>query len=169
MVWAAISERKGALTITVRNATIPENRNTKSKEMSMPAIARFGVSFDKELLAKFDGHIKSRNYATRSKAIEDLVRQVLVDEAWLDNNREVAGTVTAVYNHHKRELVNHLLNVQHDCQTLIISSQHIHLDHDNCLEVIVVRGKARDARRFFDRIRTAKGVGHAAFTMAAND
>jgi len=134
----------------------------------MPDLVRFGVSLDKSLLKKFDRHLAARKCPTRSKAIENLIREEVIGGEWLDGRSPVAGTLTVVYSHHKRQLVNHLLNVQHDYQPIIISTQHIHLDHDNCLEVIVLKGKSAEVQDLADRIRAAKGVKHAALTMTTN-
>ncbi len=131
----------------------------------MADLVRFGVSLDKKLLAKFDKHIKEKNYPTRSKAIGDLIRENLVKKEWIEG-KEVVGAVTLVYNHHKRELVNRLTDVQHDFHQLIISSQHVHLDEDNCVEIIVVKGKPTQVERLAFRLKSAKGVKHGSLTMA---
>ncbi|MEK9149342.1 MAG: nickel-responsive transcriptional regulator NikR, partial [Candidatus Desantisbacteria bacterium] len=102
-------------------------------------LVRFGVSLEDVLLVRFDGHLKEKGYPTRSKAISDLIREALVKEEWVGQGN-VAGTVTLIYDHHRRELVNKLTDIQHDFYKIIISSQHIHLDHNNCLEVVVVKG-----------------------------
>ena len=131
----------------------------------MSEIIRFGVSLEKELLEKFDRLIKDKKYPNRSEAIRDLIRENLVKREWVEG-KDVAGTITLVFDHHKRELVNILTDIQHDFHKLIISSQHIHLDHDNCLEIIVVRGKPRDARELADKLRATKGVKYGALSIA---
>ncbi|HEC93404.1 MAG TPA: nickel-responsive transcriptional regulator NikR [Candidatus Atribacteria bacterium] len=131
----------------------------------MSEIIRFGVSLEKELLEKFDRLIKDKKYPNRSEAIRDLIRENLVKREWVEG-KDVAGAITLVFDHHKRELVNTLTDIQHDFHKLIISSQHIHLDHDNCLEIIVVRGKPRDARELADKLRATKGVKYGALSIA---
>ena len=106
----------------------------------MANLFRFGISLEKKLLDEFDILIKRKNYSNRSEAFRDLIRQELVKEEWAEGS-EVVGAITLVYDHHKRELVNKLTDIQHDFQGTIISTQHIHLDHDNCLELIAVKGK----------------------------
>ncbi|GAI07579.1 unnamed protein product [marine sediment metagenome] len=131
----------------------------------MTDIVRFGVSLEKELLNKFDKLIGEKKYPNRSEAIRDLIRENLVKREWIEG-KEVAGSITLVFDHHKRELVNILTDIQHDFHPLIISSQHIHLDHDNCLEIIVVRGKPGEVRELSDKLRSTKGVKYGALSIA---
>ncbi len=131
----------------------------------MADIVRFGVSLEKELLDKFDILIKEKKYPNRSEAIRDLIRENLVKREWVEG-KEVAGAITLVFNHHRRELMNTLTDIQHDFHQLIISSQHIHLDHDNCLEIIVVRGKPIEVRELADKLRATKGVKYGSLSIA---
>ncbi|MCJ7646524.1 nickel-responsive transcriptional regulator NikR [bacterium] len=131
----------------------------------MSHLARFGVSLEKELLTKFDRHIKEKNYPTRSKAIADLIRESLVKKEWIEG-REVVGAITLVYNHNRRELVNRLTDVQHDFHHIIISSQHVHLDEDNCVEIVIVRGRPREVEKLAYNLKSTKGVKHGSLTMA---
>jgi len=131
----------------------------------MPDLVRFGVSLEKELLAKFDRHIKEKNYPTRSKAIGDLIRENLVKKEWMEGG-EVVGAITLVYNHHKRELVDRLTDLQHDFHQLIISSQHVHLDRDNCMEIVVAKGKPEQVEELAYRLKSTKGVKHSSLSMA---
>ena len=112
-------------------------------------VVRFGVSMPGELLKEFDEYISERNYQNRSEAIRDLIRDKMVEKEWFEisEGQEVVGAITFVYNHHKRELVNSLLDVQHKYDSQVLASQHIHLDHDHCLEVTVVIGKTDKIRR----------------------
>ena len=132
----------------------------------MSRLVRFGVSLEKSLLDKFDRLIRRENYPNRSEAFRDLIRQELVKEEWHEN-REIAGAVTIIYNHHKRDLLNVLTDIQHDFQNVIISNQHIHLDHDNCLELIAVRGKAKRVKKLADMIKSVKGVKYATLSMSS--
>lgn len=131
----------------------------------MADIVRFGVSLEKELLDKFDILIKEKKYPNRSEAIRDLIRENLVKREWVEG-KEVAGAITLVFNHHRRELMNTLTDIQHDFHQLIISSQHIHLDHDNCLEIIVVRAKPIEVRELADKLRATKGVKYGSLSIA---
>lgn len=131
----------------------------------MGKLFRFGVSLDSEILKKFDELIKKRNYTNRSKAITDLIRKEFVKEQWLSAGT-VAGAITLVYDHHKRELSNRLTHIQHDFQKTIISTQHVHLDRENCLEIIAVRGKSGEVRKLADILKSMKGVKHAALSMS---
>lgn len=129
-------------------------------------ISRFGISLDKALLDKFDRLIKEKNYTNRSEAFRDLIRGELVKEEWR-KGKEIAGAVTLIYNHHKRKLVTKIMDIQHDYQKLIISAQHIHLDHDNCLEIIAVKGAAARARKLTDVLKSVKGVKHGTLSMSS--
>lgn len=131
----------------------------------MEKLFRFGVSLEKGLLDKFDKLIRSRNYTNRSEAFRDLIRQELIKKEWQEG-KEIAGAIMLVYDHHKRELVNKLTDIQHDFHDLIISTQHIHLDHDNCLEIIAVRGKSSEAQKLSDILKSIKGVKHTALSMS---
>lgn len=128
-------------------------------------LVRFGVSLDKKLLSEFDRICRENKYRNRSEAIRDLIRDRLVREEWTGLKGDVSAVVTLVYDHHKRELVDNLINIQHDHQGLIISSQHIHLDHDNCLEVIIVKGPAKQAGELAAKLRAEKGVKHGELVM----
>ncbi|MCS7280472.1 MAG: nickel-responsive transcriptional regulator NikR [Desulfobacterota bacterium] len=130
----------------------------------MSNIVRFGVSLEKDLLEKFDALIESRNYTNRSEAIRDLIRQELIKQEWLEGD-EVAGAITLVYDHHKRDLLNKITDIQHDFQGIIISTQHIHLDHNNCLELIAVRGNPVQVQKLADKLRSIKGVKHGTLSM----
>jgi CopG family nickel-responsive transcriptional regulator len=130
----------------------------------MSRLIRFGVSLDSELLKKFDSLIRKAKYTNRSEAIRDLIRENLVKEEW-NAGGEVAGAVTIVYDHHQRELVGRLMDIQHDYGEIIISAQHVHLDHHNCLEVIIVKGETEMVKNLFECLRSCRGVKHGAFSM----
>ena len=132
----------------------------------MSKLVRFGVSLEKSLLDKFDRLIRRKNYPNRSEAFRDLIRQELVKEEW-HREGEIAGAVTIIYNHHKRDLLNILTDIQHDFQNVIISNQHIHLDHDNCLELIAMKGNAKRVRKLADMIKSVKGVKYATLSMSS--
>lgn len=129
----------------------------------MSALARFGVSIDEHLLESFDEHISRMSYVTRSEAIRDLIRNMLVERQWASGDSEVVGTVTLVYDHHSHGLADKLTDYQHTHHEEIIATLHVHLDADHCLEVIVLRGAARDLESIADRLIGAKGVKHGRF------
>jgi CopG family nickel-responsive transcriptional regulator len=131
----------------------------------MSQVTRFSVSLDKGLLEKFDRQIRSQHYPTRSKAIGDLIRGSLIREQWV-GRKTVAGAIVLVYDHHKRDLANKLTRIQHEFHRLIVSSQHVHLDHRNCFEIVVVKGKPEAIATLARRLRTTKGVKHGSLMMA---
>jgi len=130
----------------------------------MPLI-RFGVSIEKDLLEKFDRFIKGKKYTNRSEAFRDLIRQDLIQKQW-QSGQKIAGAITLIYDHHKRELVNKLMDIQHDFGYIIISSQHVHLDHNNCLEIIALKGASQEARKLADSLKSVKGVKHGTLSMS---
>lgn len=130
------------------------------------SVTRFSVSLDDNLLAAFDKGIEAQGYPNRSKAIADLVRESLVRSQWKDGE-QVAAAIIMVYDHHKRDLSNRLTHTQHDYHHLIVSSQHVHLDHDNCLEVVVARGKTEEVTELADKLKTTKGVKYASLAAAS--
>ena len=132
----------------------------------MAELFRFGVSLEKVLLDKFDQLIKAKNYDNRSEAFRDLIRQELIKKEW-QQNKEIAGAITLIYGHHKKELVNKLTDIQHDFQNVIISTQHIHLDHDNCLEIVAVKGNPKEAQKLADVLKSVKGVKHGILSMSS--
>jgi len=126
----------------------------------MTDLARFGVSIDDRLLKRFDDLIAEKGYGNRSEAIRDLIRNALVEDQWARGDEETVGTVTLVYNHHTRDLSDKLTEHQHSHHDAIISALHVHLDAHNCLEVVVVRGKANEVKRMADELIGTKGVKH---------
>jgi CopG family nickel-responsive transcriptional regulator len=133
----------------------------------MSQLSRIGVAIDSDLLARFDQLIAGRGYANRSEAFRDLIRDELVDEASEAPDSEVVGTLTLVYNHHVRMLSDKLMDMQHSHYHQILSTLHVHLDHDNCLEVLVIKGKAGDVRTISDALISTKGIKHGKLTITA--
>jgi len=127
-------------------------------------LSRFGVSLEGELLRRFDAFISREGYTNRSKAIADLIRKEFVTDVFARGGG-VAGAVTLVYDHHKRDVVNKLLDMQHDHGAIIISAQHVHLDHDNCLEIIAVKGPGAKVKALADSLKSVKGVKHATLSV----
>ena len=134
----------------------------------MPQVVRFGISLENDLLSKFDQRRKVKKYSNRSEAIRDLIREDLVKAEWQEN-KEIAGAITLIYDHHKRELVNKLMVIQHDFGNIIISSQHIHLDHNNCLEIIAVKGTSNKLTELSDKLIGIKGIIHGKLVMSRTE
>jgi CopG family nickel-responsive transcriptional regulator len=132
----------------------------------MTLISRFGISLPGDLVKKFDNLIKQKGYTSRSKAFGDLIRQELVKVEW-EEGREVAGAITLIYDHHKRDLLNKVTDIQHDFQKVIISAQHVHLDHHNCLEIIAVKGTSTEVRTLMDMLKPLKGMKHVTLSMSS--
>ncbi len=133
----------------------------------MGDLSRIGVAIDSDLLARFDDLIAKRGYTNRSEAFRDMIRDELVERAWEKPDTPVVGTVTLVYDHHVRTLGDRLTDLQHDHFHNVLSTLHVHLDHDNCLEVLVVRGKAGAVRRIADALIATKGVKHGRLTITS--
>jgi len=126
-------------------------------------LKRFGVSLKEDLLNKFDLLLAEEGYASRSEAIRDLIRDALVRREWINEETEIAGVTTLVYNHHEQELAQKLTDVQHRDHGLIIASLHAHLDEHNCLEAVMLKGKAREVKRIADSLISTRGVKHGQF------
>jgi CopG family nickel-responsive transcriptional regulator len=133
----------------------------------MSELSRIGVAIDADLLQKFDDLIATRGYSNRSEAFRDLIRDELVEKAWEQPDSNVVGTVTLVYDHHVRMLSEKLTDMQHSHFHHILSTLHVHLDHDNCLEVLVVRGKASVVKKIADALISTKGVKHGRLTITS--
>lgn len=136
------------LLLTVKRVTMAEK------------ITRFGVSIEPILLKKFDKIIKKEGYFNRSEAIRDMIRKNLIIEKYKNPEEKVIGTLTMIYDHHTGNLTNKLLNLQHDHHNEILSTTHIHVDHHNCLEVLVLKGQAGNIQKLADKIKALKGIKH---------
>jgi len=132
----------------------------------MAELVRFGVSLERKLLERFDNLIKEKNYSNRSEAIRDLIREEFVKREWIEGD-DVAGAIVLIYDHHRKDLLNKITDIQHNYQNVIISTQHIHLDHDNCLEIIAVRGNPKEVRQLADTLKAIKGVKHGTLSMSS--
>jgi CopG family transcriptional regulator, nickel-responsive regulator len=126
---------------------------------------RFGVSMPADLLVQLDKLVKIKGYTNRSQAIADMVRDQLIEHRGKEGKRKIAGTITLVYDHHKRDIQALLTSIQHDQGEQIIATLHAHLDHHNCMEVLAVRGRADLIKKLADRLIAAKGVKHGKLTM----
>ena len=129
----------------------------------MAEIIRFGVSIDERLLDKFDNLIDEKGYSNRSEAIRDLIRNALVEDEWAqgdEGDEDTVGTVSLVYDHHTRDLADKLTEHQHSHHKEIVSALHVHLDVHHCLEVVVIKGKAKVIKRLAEELIGTKGVKH---------
>ncbi len=131
----------------------------------VPVTRRFTVSLPDALMRKFDRYLARRTYRNRSEAVRDLIREALVGEEWRAD-AETVGTVTLVYDHHVHDLGEKLNHIQHEAGAAIVSVLHVHLDHHNCLEVLVVRGSAERIRAIADSLITTRGVKFGKLTAA---
>ena len=129
---------------------------------------RFGVSLDSDLLERFDELCTERDYSTRSEAIRDLIRGALVENEWENAEGASAATLTLIYDHHKSDLAKKLMSIQHDAHHLIITTLHVHLDHDNCLEVLVLKGPGAEIQALAQRRISTKGVVFGRLSQATD-
>lgn len=132
------------------------------------AIVRFGVSLEEELLEALDRFTEDNLFKNRSQAIRHLINNTIVREKW-EGDEVVAGSITLVFDHHRRELVNKLTNIQHQFHDAILSSLHFHLEHDMCMEIIAVKGKATTLTQLADSLISVKGIEHGKLTMTKAD
>jgi CopG family nickel-responsive transcriptional regulator len=130
-----------------------------------PGVARFSVSLDRGLQRSLDAMVRAKGYENRSQAIADMVRASLLEYGHREAKGEIAGTITLVYDHHRPHLQAALTDIQHDHHDVIVSTLHVHLDHHNCLEVLVVRGRADIIYRIADDLIATKGVKHGRLTI----
>jgi CopG family transcriptional regulator, nickel-responsive regulator len=126
---------------------------------------RFGVSLNSDLLEQFDALCEERSYPNRSEAIRDLIRSVLVEKEQQQTDKEIAGVLTLVYDHHYSDLAQRLVEIQHDEHDVILTTMHVHLDHHNCLEVLILKGPGDAIRRLADKLVATKGVKHGKLTL----
>lgn len=131
----------------------------------MGELSRIGVAIDSDLLEKFDNLIARRSYTNRSEAFRDLIREALIEKTAEKPDSIVVGTVTLVYDHHVRQLSERLTDMQHESHHNVLSTLHVHLDHDNCLEVLVLKGKAAAIQKLADALISTKGVKHGRLTI----
>jgi CopG family transcriptional regulator, nickel-responsive regulator len=136
----------------------------------MPQLIRTGVSLEEDLLHQFDHLIARRGYGNRSEAIRDLIRESLLSES-VASNKSVVGTLTLVYDHHVPNLSQKLTEVQHSAGAMILAATHVHLDHNYCLEVIIMKGKSKDLQAVADGMLALRGVelGKLVLTNSGKD
>ncbi len=131
----------------------------------MPSVVRFGVSLEPDLLKRFDKIIKEKGYSNRSEAIRDLIRKALVEEEISQPEKKIVGVLSIVYDHDFSDITHRLLHIQHSQHSKVRSTMHIHLDEKNCLEILVVEGKASEIKSFADRIQSLKGVKYSKINL----
>lgn len=127
---------------------------------------RFAVSINESLLNKFDHVLRERQYPNRSQAVQDLIRKFIIEEEW-EEKENAMGTITLAFDHHRNNLSETLTAIQHDYHNEIISNMHAHLDSDNCIEVIMVKGKGKRIRELANRLIGTKGVKHGKLTLTS--
>jgi CopG family transcriptional regulator, nickel-responsive regulator len=127
---------------------------------------RFSVSIPDKLYKEFGRYISKRKYENRSEAVRDMIRESFVSEEW-EAGDEVVGVINLVFDHHQRKLQDRLTDIQHDYGELVISATHVHLDHHNCLEVIIVRGKAESIQGMADSIKAVRGVKNSSLSATS--
>ena len=130
----------------------------------MAELVRTGISLDRKLLDRFDRVIQKKGYKNRSEAIRDLVRDYAVAED-VEEDRSVVGTLTMVYDHHRPKLTEQLIEAQHHAENMVLAATHVHLDHHNCLEVIIMRGRSSEVSHLADRILSLRGVKHGKLVL----
>ena len=135
----------------------------------MSQLARIGVAIDGDLLEAFDEHIAAKGYQNRSEAFRDLIRERLVQEGTKAPDKEVVGSLTLVYDHHQRNLTEKITALQHDYHGVVVSTLHVHLDHHNCLEVLILRGKSKRVRQLADQLIAVKGIEHGQLAITTAD
>jgi CopG family transcriptional regulator, nickel-responsive regulator len=131
-------------------------------------VSRFGVSLEEDLLEALDEFVKENSFPNRSQAIRSLIEKNLVEKKWQCNNI-VAGALIMLYDNHKKEITNKSNTIQHDYFDVILSSQHFHLNHDNCLEIIAVKGQANKLTELSDKLISIKGIKHGKLVMSQAD
>lgn len=132
----------------------------------MGEAVRFSVSLSEELLREFDSYLERKGYFNRSEGIRDLIRDKLVQEE-IETDKDVVGVICIVYDHHVRELSQNVIEEQHNSPAHVISSLHVHLDHHNCLEMIVVNGKGKVIQKFADTMIGMRGVKHGRLILTS--
>ena len=131
------------------------------------SVVRFSVSLSRRLARELDQMTAEKGYDNRSLAISDMIRAHLIEHRQQQGTGEIAGSITLVYDHHRHHLQDLLTDLQHEHREVIISALHCHLDHDNCLEVLAVRGKATSIKKLADELIAAKGVKHGKLTITS--
>lgn len=128
---------------------------------------RFSVSLPKPLLDELDRRVIGKGYASRSELVRDLIRERIVEETWERGDEAVSGVLTIVYDHHQRELTQHILDIQHRQYVHVVATTHVHMDCHNCLEAIILRGMPEEIEQLSREIGGLRGVRFAELTRAS--
>ena len=131
---------------------------------SMGNVTRISISIEQDIIEKFDALSESHGFPTRSEAVKHLIKSAFVQEEWKSGD-VVAGVITIIYDHHKSALLRKIVDAQHDCGDTVVCSQHAHLDHNNCMENIIVKGTVSAIRKLHRNLSAIKGIKHAVLTM----
>lgn len=132
----------------------------------MSELVRFSVSLESDLLSEFDRYCSEGHFATRSEAIRQLLRERLTGHSWAADAQDAAATLTLVYDHHRTNLAEKMLELQHRHTDMVVATTHVHLDHDHCLEVIILRGRAGALQQMAYELRGLKGVQQGELVLA---
>lgn len=130
----------------------------------MEGIIRFSVSLPHKLLTTLDEKIIAKGYSSRSEFVRDLIREQITEDRWQEDNSEVFGNLTLVYDHHQRDLAAKMIEIQHNNTAAILCSTHVHLDHSNCLESIILKGTPREIEKISLELGGLKGVRFSKLT-----
>ncbi|MFA7230568.1 MAG: nickel-responsive transcriptional regulator NikR [Victivallaceae bacterium] len=133
----------------------------------MPELVRLSISLEEPLCEKLDKMVKTSGYSNRSEYIRDMIRDRMVSEQW-EKSEEVLGTITLIYNHHQRELSEKITDIQHQHHETVLASTHVHLSHEICAEMIMVKGEAGNIAKLADTLRQQRGVLHSGLTMSSS-
>lgn len=142
-----------------------KGKNGAGSAQEEEELSRLGVSVPTSLLTRFDALIDRKGYSSRSEAYRDLMREALIAEFVAEPGQQVIGTVTLIYDHHVRQLNDRLVELQHKHHDQIVSTIHVHLDHDNCLEVLILKGNGAEVQKLGDALIAMKGVRHGKMTL----
>ncbi len=133
----------------------------------MEKVVRFSITIAPKLLERFDDVLKEKGYANRSEGIRDLIRDYIVASEWEKKEGDVVGSLTLLYDHDIRGVSDRLTNLQHDHAAHILTSMHVHLDEHNCLEVLVIRGRAEEVKKISDQLISSRGAKHGKLVMTS--
>ncbi|MCF7790518.1 MAG: nickel-responsive transcriptional regulator NikR [Victivallales bacterium] len=131
----------------------------------MPSLTRLSFSIEDSLFNKLDKMVRESGYANRSEFIRDMIRDQIVAEEWRDNQDETVGTITLIYDHKRRELSEKLTDLQHSSHNIVLASTHVHLTHEICAEMIMVKGNPKEVKHLSDKLKQQKGVLHSGLIM----
>ena len=133
----------------------------------MSSLVRFGVSLKKDLLDSFDKYVIKRGFSNRSQALTFLIEEAILEQTERDDKKDICGAIVLVYDHHRNDFMSSYVAIQHDFHHIILTSQHIHIDHHNCLETITLKGKPSELRKLSEMILSLKGIKHGKLVLTA--